>query len=190
MAPSQYNPPFWSCEKKILLRYFFYRTFYFNPEFLDHLIWHCERFGSERHRLMDALSALDVQHGTPVRDLCGLRKWSAIKCCLDFLESFRIRFWSDSLSVDVEIEICFIGPYMASASASGPSRIRVTFKKKKKKKKSRVSIDLHLNWLSYGKFMLGGHLDFLRHFVFFLLQLIFFIFFNDFNFQNISLDSL
>jgi hypothetical protein len=39
---------------------------------------------------------------------------------------------SDSLSVDVELEICFIGPYMASAS--GPSRIRDTFLKKKKKK--------------------------------------------------------
>jgi hypothetical protein len=97
---------------------------------VDHLIWHCERFGSERHRLIDALSELDVQHGTPVRDLCGLRKWSAIKCCLDFLGSLRIRFWSDSLSVDVELEIRFIGPFMASAS--GPSRIRVTFKKKKK----------------------------------------------------------
>jgi hypothetical protein len=59
---------------------------------VDHLIWHCERFGSERHRLIDALSELDVLHGTPVRDLCGLRKWSAIKCCLDFLGSFEIRF--------------------------------------------------------------------------------------------------
>jgi hypothetical protein len=39
--------------------------------------WHCERFGSERHRLIDALSELDVLHGTPVRDLCGLRKWSS-----------------------------------------------------------------------------------------------------------------
>jgi hypothetical protein len=37
----------------------------------DHLIWHCERFGSERHQLIDALSKLDVLHGTPVRDLCG-----------------------------------------------------------------------------------------------------------------------
>jgi hypothetical protein len=55
-------------------------------ETVDHLIWHCERFGSERHRLID---------GTPVRDLCGLRKWSAIECCLDFLGNFKIRFWSD-----------------------------------------------------------------------------------------------
>jgi hypothetical protein len=59
-------------------------------ETVDHLIWHCERLGSERHRLIDALSKLDVPHGTPVRDLCGLRKSSAIKRCLDFLESFKI----------------------------------------------------------------------------------------------------
>jgi hypothetical protein len=64
-------------------------------ETVDHLIWHCERFGSERHRLIDALSELDVLHGTSVRDLCGLRKWSAIKCCLDFLGSFKVGFWTD-----------------------------------------------------------------------------------------------
>jgi hypothetical protein len=60
-------------------------------ETVDHLNWHCERFGLERHRLIDALSGLDVLHRTPVRDLCGLRKWSAIKCCLDFIGSFKIR---------------------------------------------------------------------------------------------------
>jgi hypothetical protein len=36
--------------------------------------------------------------------------------------------------------------------------------------------------------MIGGHLDFLRHFVFFA-PIYFFYFFYDFNFQNISLDS-
>jgi hypothetical protein len=33
MAPSPFNPPFWSFEKKNLLRYFFYRTFFSNPKF-------------------------------------------------------------------------------------------------------------------------------------------------------------
>jgi hypothetical protein len=42
-------------------------------ETVDHLIWHCERFGSDRHRLIDALSKLDVLHGTPVRNLYGLQ---------------------------------------------------------------------------------------------------------------------
>jgi hypothetical protein len=54
-------------------------------EKVDHLIWHCERFESEKRRLTDALTALDVQLGTPVRDLCALKKWRAIKCFLDFL---------------------------------------------------------------------------------------------------------
>jgi hypothetical protein len=62
-------------------------------ETVDHLIWHCAKFGSERHRLVDALSELDVLHGILVQDQCGLRKWSAVKCCLDFLGSFKIVFF-------------------------------------------------------------------------------------------------
>jgi hypothetical protein len=50
-----------------------------------HLIWHCERFESERRRLTDALTLLDVQLGTPLGDLC------AQKCCLDFLGSLEQR---------------------------------------------------------------------------------------------------
>jgi hypothetical protein len=30
-------------------------------ETVDHLIWHCERFETERRRLTDALTALDEQ---------------------------------------------------------------------------------------------------------------------------------
>jgi hypothetical protein len=47
-------------------------------ETVDHLNWHCERFGSERLQFIEALFELDVLHGTPVRDLCGLRKCSVI----------------------------------------------------------------------------------------------------------------
>jgi hypothetical protein len=52
--------------------------------------------------------------------------------------------------------------------------------------KCQVSIDLHKNLLSYGKFMLIDHLDFVSHFDFFCSNL-FFIFFKDLNYQNISL---
>jgi hypothetical protein len=55
-------------------------------ETVDNLIWHCERFRLERHRLIDALAALNVSIETPIRDLCALKKWCAVKCCLDFLE--------------------------------------------------------------------------------------------------------
>jgi hypothetical protein len=47
-------------------------------ETVDHLIWHCERFETERHRLTDALTVLDVQLQTIVRDLCALKKWRAM----------------------------------------------------------------------------------------------------------------
>jgi hypothetical protein len=41
-------------------------------ETVDHLIWHCERFQLERHRLIDALAALNVSIGIPIRDLFAL----------------------------------------------------------------------------------------------------------------------
>jgi hypothetical protein len=56
-------------------------------ETLDHLIWRCERFGSERHRLIDSNVV-----------------WTS-------LEVFKSG--SDltiSLSVDVRLAICFNGP--------------------------------------------------------------------------------
>jgi hypothetical protein len=59
-------------------------------ETVDHLIWHCGRFETERH-LTDAFTALDVQLGTPVWDLWAQKKWRARKCCLDVLGSLGIR---------------------------------------------------------------------------------------------------
>jgi hypothetical protein len=60
-------------------------------ETVDHLLWYCKRFEAKRRRLTDAFTALDVQRGTSVRDLCALKKWRAMKCCLDFLGNLRIR---------------------------------------------------------------------------------------------------
>jgi hypothetical protein len=57
---------------------------------VDHLISYCERFET------DAFTALDVQLGTPVRDLCAPKKWRAMKCCLDFLiGSLGVRILDD-----------------------------------------------------------------------------------------------
>jgi hypothetical protein len=39
-------------------------------ETVDHLIWHCERFRLERHRLSDVLTALNVSVAIPILDLC------------------------------------------------------------------------------------------------------------------------
>jgi hypothetical protein len=62
-------------------------------ETVDHLIWHCGRFETERRRLTDVLPVLDVQLGPPVRDLCAQKKWRAMKCSLNFLPDFGIRIW-------------------------------------------------------------------------------------------------
>jgi hypothetical protein len=42
-------------------------------ETVDHLIWHCERFRVETHRLIDALAVLNVIIGIPIRDVCALK---------------------------------------------------------------------------------------------------------------------
>jgi hypothetical protein len=60
-------------------------------ETVDHLIGHCERFRLERHRLIDALAALNMSIGFSIRDLCALQKWCAVKCCLDFRRGFGIK---------------------------------------------------------------------------------------------------
>jgi hypothetical protein len=46
------------------------------------MAWHCERSETERRRLTHALTALDVQLGTPVQDLCAMNKWWTMKCNL------------------------------------------------------------------------------------------------------------
>jgi hypothetical protein len=55
---------------------------------VDHLIWYCERFETERRRLTDALTELDVELGTPVRDLCDLKKWRAMTWLSFFKDSW------------------------------------------------------------------------------------------------------
>jgi hypothetical protein len=71
-------------------------------ETVDHLIRHCERFETERRRLTDALTALDVELRTPVRDLCVMKKLHAMECCLDFFGNLGIRIFDD-------LAVCFQG---------------------------------------------------------------------------------
>jgi hypothetical protein len=60
-------------------------------ETVNHLMLHCKRFETVRCRLTDALdTALDAQLGTFAQDLGALKKWRAMKCCLDVLESLGI----------------------------------------------------------------------------------------------------
>jgi hypothetical protein len=50
-----------------------------DSETVDHLIWHCERFWLERHRLIDALATLNMSIGIPIRDLRALKKWTSLE---------------------------------------------------------------------------------------------------------------
>jgi hypothetical protein len=43
------------------------------------------------YETVDALTAIDAHLGTHVRDLCALKKWWAMKSCLDLLGSLGIR---------------------------------------------------------------------------------------------------
>jgi hypothetical protein len=79
-------------------------------ETVDHLIRHCERFRLERYRLIDALAVLNVSIGIPNRDLCELKKWCAVKCCLDFLRGLGIKLWWFGLSPVFEGLEIFFGP--------------------------------------------------------------------------------
>jgi hypothetical protein len=60
-------------------------------ETVDHLIRHCERLRLERHHLIGALAVLNVSIGILIRDLHPLKKWCAVKCCLDILRGFGIK---------------------------------------------------------------------------------------------------
>jgi hypothetical protein len=58
-------------------------TAYQDYKIVDHLIWHYERFET------DALTALDVQLGTPVQDSCALKKWKALMKSRTLMFFFR-----------------------------------------------------------------------------------------------------
>jgi hypothetical protein len=63
-------------------------------ETVDHLIWLCGRFETERHQLPDPFTVLDMYLGTSVRDFCAMKKWPAIKCCQEFFGGLGIKMWS------------------------------------------------------------------------------------------------
>jgi hypothetical protein len=80
-------------------------------ETLDHLIWHCEKFWLERHRLNGAFATLNVSIGILIRDLCALKKWCVVKCCLDLFRGFEIKLCCFGLSpVFRGLEMYSLGP--------------------------------------------------------------------------------
>jgi hypothetical protein len=83
--------------------------------------------------LIDALATLNVSIGIPIRDLCALNKWSAIKCCVDCLREPGIKLrWFGPSSVFKGLKMYSLGPEMTSVS--GPIRFYFFILKKKTKK--------------------------------------------------------
>jgi hypothetical protein len=62
-----------------------------NYETVDHTIWECSRFEVERCRLLLGLAAVNIKGGTPIRDLCALQKWAALRLCHRFLRKCGLK---------------------------------------------------------------------------------------------------
>jgi ribonuclease HI len=60
-----------------------------NYETVDHLMWECPRF--DRQSVIPELSSLGIQFGTPIRDLCALKKYEALKVCHSFFKNCGVQ---------------------------------------------------------------------------------------------------
>jgi hypothetical protein len=60
-----------------------------NYETVDHLLWECSRY--DRSSLLPELLAQNIEIGTPIRDICVLKKWEAMKICCSFFESCGLK---------------------------------------------------------------------------------------------------
>jgi ribonuclease HI len=55
-------------------------------ETLDHVMWACVRFRTERRHMVSELARLDIPIYVPVRDLLGGRYWKGLQICCSFLK--------------------------------------------------------------------------------------------------------
>jgi hypothetical protein len=53
-------------------------------ETIDHIIWKCSRFSSQRAYLIQRLLLSGVYEETPISDLCAQLNWKALKECFIF----------------------------------------------------------------------------------------------------------
>jgi hypothetical protein len=53
-------------------------------ETVDHIIWKCSRFSSQRACLIQRLLLFGVYEETPIQDLCAQLNWKALKECFMF----------------------------------------------------------------------------------------------------------
>jgi hypothetical protein len=55
-------------------------------ETVDHILWHCPRFNSDRQKLEYDMDSLDISYPIAIRDLLGLKNFNAAQKCVDFLK--------------------------------------------------------------------------------------------------------
>jgi hypothetical protein len=61
-----------------------------NYETVDHLLWECSRY--DRQSVILELSLHNINLGTPIRDICALKKWDLLKKCYSFFKNCNIKF--------------------------------------------------------------------------------------------------
>jgi hypothetical protein len=78
-----------------------------NYETIDHIIWEYSKFEVERRQLLLGLAAVNIKDGTPIRfltpkfiltpirDLCVLQKWAALRLYHRFLRKCGLKLWGN-----------------------------------------------------------------------------------------------
>jgi hypothetical protein len=59
-------------------------------ESIDHVLWACERFRSERRQFVSELARLDIPIYVPVRDLLGGRYWKGLLIACSFFKNCNL----------------------------------------------------------------------------------------------------
>jgi ribonuclease HI len=63
-----------------------------NYETVDHILWQCSRFASEREQLKTSLESQEDSFATPIRDLLGQRKFDVLRDCMQFIKEIDFHF--------------------------------------------------------------------------------------------------
>jgi ribonuclease HI len=60
-----------------------------NYETIDHLLWECPKY--DRQAVVFELSLQNIGFGTPIRDICAMKNWEALKIGYSFFKSCGIK---------------------------------------------------------------------------------------------------
>jgi hypothetical protein len=60
-------------------------------ETIDHLIWSCPKYESERISLKLSLTRCGYVGDSPIRDVCAEKKWEVLKIIYEFMKNCEIK---------------------------------------------------------------------------------------------------